>query len=60
MFTGKHLCCSLFLIKLHEVFINTYFEEHLQITTSVQFENENIFKMKVSAQENKATDVHSD
>ena len=41
IFTGKHLCCSLFLLKLQtptqvfsceycEIFKNTYFEEHLQ------------------------------
>ena len=32
-FTGKHLCWSLFLMKL-QVFKNTYFEKHLWTTAS--------------------------
>ena len=49
IFTGKHLCWSLFLIKLQafrlptqvsfceycEIFKNTYFEKHLPMTASV-------------------------
>ena len=58
IFLGKHLCWSFFLI--NEVFKNTYFEEHLRTTISVQVENVRIFNMKVSAQENKATNINTD
>ena len=38
-FTGKHLCCSLFLKKvfsyeIYEIFKNTHFKENLQTTAS--------------------------